>query len=171
MSTKLTGQILGALFWILMVFLCGSTLLSISIAFNAVTAHGTCTVVFVAVAAIGTAIFASIQTMHKISWVGWSGLVFLMTASTFECLVMSFLAHHLSHHRHRCCWYSRTPECCPPEWALGPSSSGVCQPFPYRGYERRFPGHLYVPETLCSSADSLQLPTVGHRHSLASSRR
>jgi hypothetical protein len=64
-----------------MVALCGSTLLSVSIAFNAFTAHATCTVVFVAVAAIITAIFASIQTMHKISWVGWGGLAFLMTAS------------------------------------------------------------------------------------------
>jgi hypothetical protein len=50
-------------------------MLSFSIAMNAVTNHGTCTVVFVLIAAIITALLSSIQTLSRISWIGWVGFV------------------------------------------------------------------------------------------------
>jgi hypothetical protein len=48
-------------------------MLSISIALNALSTHAVCTAVFVAVAAIITFMFASIQTLGRISWLAWVG--------------------------------------------------------------------------------------------------
>ncbi|PNH69956.1 hypothetical protein VD0002_g587 [Verticillium dahliae] len=51
--------------------LSGSGMLGISIGLNAVSTHGTCTAVFVAVAAIVGFLFGSIQTLGRISWLAW----------------------------------------------------------------------------------------------------
>lgn len=59
----------------------GSGMLSISIALNALSTHGTCTAVFVAVAAIIAFIFASIQTLGRITWLAYIGVVGIMSAS------------------------------------------------------------------------------------------
>jgi hypothetical protein len=63
-----------------MIFLTGSGFVAISIAFNAITVHGTCTVVWVVIAMIGTFALASIQTLNKISILGWIGFVSVMAA-------------------------------------------------------------------------------------------
>lgn len=55
------------------IFVSGSAMLSISIAFNALSDHGTCTAVFVAVAAIVAFMFSSIQTLARMSWLAWVG--------------------------------------------------------------------------------------------------
>jgi hypothetical protein len=47
---------------------------------NAVSVHGTCTVVFVVVAAVATAAVSSLRTLDRISWVGWAGLVSILAA-------------------------------------------------------------------------------------------
>jgi hypothetical protein len=57
-------------------------MLSFSIALNAVSDHGTCTVVFVVVAAIITGIISSIQTLNKISWLGWVGAISIVASVT-----------------------------------------------------------------------------------------
>lgn len=62
------------------IFVCGSAMLSISIALNALSLHGACTAVFVVVAAIIGFIFASIQTLGRISWLAWVGVVCIITA-------------------------------------------------------------------------------------------
>ncbi|WWC88935.1 uncharacterized protein L201_003850 [Kwoniella dendrophila CBS 6074] len=77
---KVGKEIIGAAFWLYMTFVSGSGLLGISIGFNAISNHGVCTAVFVAVAAVITVIFASVQTLGKISWLGWVGLVSIMSA-------------------------------------------------------------------------------------------
>lgn len=59
-------------------------MLSVSIAFNALSEHGTCTAVFVAVAALLVFIFASIRTLGKISWLAWVGVVCILTAGMFQ---------------------------------------------------------------------------------------
>lgn len=64
-----------------MIFVAGSAMLGISIALNAVSSHGTCTAAFVAVAAITACGLGSIQTLGKISWLAWVGVVCIMTAS------------------------------------------------------------------------------------------
>lgn len=55
-------------------------MLTISIGLNAVSAHGTCTAVFVAVAAIIGFLLGSIQTLGRISWLAWIGLISILTA-------------------------------------------------------------------------------------------
>ncbi|KAJ9632268.1 hypothetical protein H2203_000672 [Taxawa tesnikishii (nom. ined.)] len=65
------------LFWI---FCSGSGMLGLSIGFNAVSTHGTCTAVFVAVAAILAWMCASIQTLGRITWLAWVGVVSILSA-------------------------------------------------------------------------------------------
>jgi hypothetical protein len=55
-------------------------MLGISIALNSLSTHGTCTAVFVAVAAIAGFALASIQTLGKISWLAWVGLIGILSA-------------------------------------------------------------------------------------------
>jgi hypothetical protein len=63
-----------------MVFVSGSGIVGISTALNAVSSHGTCTAVFVFVAAFAGWMLASIRTLGKITWLGWVGLVSIMAA-------------------------------------------------------------------------------------------
>lgn len=65
------------LYWI---FVAGAGMLGISIALNSLSTHGTCTAVFVAVAAVVGFCFASIQTLGKISWIAWAGLTGILAA-------------------------------------------------------------------------------------------
>lgn len=58
----------------------GSGLLSISIGLNAVSEHGACTAVFMAVAGIMAFLLSSIQTLSKISWLAWTGLICIFTS-------------------------------------------------------------------------------------------
>ena len=69
-----------------LIFITGSAILSISIGLNAVSSHGTCTAIFVAVAAVVGFILSSIRTLGRISWLAWLGLASILTAST--CLVV-----------------------------------------------------------------------------------
>lgn len=56
-------------------------MLSLSIALNAVSTHGTCTAVFLAIAfAVGFSL-ASIRTLGRITWIAWVGLVCILTSS------------------------------------------------------------------------------------------
>lgn len=90
-------EVFGAIYWIFMVAVVGSSLLSIryvlcftrnwlhltgilSIALNAMSMHAVCTAVFVAVALVITFIFASIQTLDKIAWLTWSAVFGLVAA-------------------------------------------------------------------------------------------
>lgn len=56
-------------------------MLGISIALNAVSTHGVCTAVFVAIAAILGFTLGSIQTLGRMSWLAWGGLCCILTAS------------------------------------------------------------------------------------------
>lgn len=55
-------------------------MLSISIAFNALSNHGTCTAVFVAVAFIVIFALSSLQTLGRISWLAMIGVVSIIVA-------------------------------------------------------------------------------------------
>lgn len=81
-SVKL-GILISELTRIDWTFVCGSAMLSVSIGFNAVSNHGTCTAVFVAVAAVTGFIFASIRTLGKLSWLAWIGLVCVITSGLY----------------------------------------------------------------------------------------
>lgn len=55
-------------------------MLSISVALNALSVHGACTAIFVAVAAIVTFSVASIQTLGRISFIAWAGAASIIVA-------------------------------------------------------------------------------------------
>lgn len=65
---------------IVCVFSSGSGLLSTSIGLNAISSHGTCTAVFVGVAAIVSFGLTSIRTLGKIKWIACVGVVCVFTA-------------------------------------------------------------------------------------------
>lgn len=65
------------------VFVTGSGLLSVSIALNAVSTHGTCTAVFVVVAAVVAICLNSIRTLGRITILAWVGLFSIIAASRF----------------------------------------------------------------------------------------
>ncbi|CAI7583590.1 unnamed protein product [Penicillium manginii] len=69
----------GSAFCLYWVFVAGSGMLSISIAVNALSTHGTCTAVFVAVAAIVGFMLSSIQTLGRMGPLAWIGLVCIIT--------------------------------------------------------------------------------------------
>ncbi|KAJ5391172.1 amino acid transporter [Penicillium cosmopolitanum] len=69
----------GSAFCLYWVFVAGSGMLSISIALNALSTHGTCTAVFVAVAAIVGFMLSSIQTLGRMGPLAWIGLVCIIT--------------------------------------------------------------------------------------------
>lgn len=66
-----------------MVFVAGSGILGLSIGFNAVSSHGTCTAVFVVISAIIGFLFASIRTLGRISWIVWVGLTCILVAGEY----------------------------------------------------------------------------------------
>ncbi|KAE8362446.1 transmembrane amino acid transporter protein-domain-containing protein [Aspergillus caelatus] len=80
-------EVLGIAVCIYWIFCSGSGLLSTSIGLNAVSAHGTCTAVFVAVAAIASFSLASIRTLGKMKWAAWAGV-----ASVFTAVMMATIA-------------------------------------------------------------------------------
>ncbi|ODN77461.1 hypothetical protein L202_04638 [Cryptococcus amylolentus CBS 6039] len=67
-------EIFGFFYWIQLVAIAGAGLLTCSVAFNALSEHGTCTIVFVVVAAVINILISSIQTLDRISWIGWIGV-------------------------------------------------------------------------------------------------
>lgn len=60
-------------------------MLGISTALNALSGHGACTAIFVAVAAIAGGALASIQTFGKISWLAWVGITCILSSSKSKC--------------------------------------------------------------------------------------
>lgn len=65
-------------------------MLGISISLNAMSSHGTCTAVFVVVAAIIAFALGSIQTLHEVSWLAWVGASSIVIASKFMTIPLSF---------------------------------------------------------------------------------
>lgn len=89
------------------IFVAGSAMVSISIALNALSLHGTCTAVFVAVAAIIDFLFSSIQTLHRISWLAWVGVVGIISSSkpSIECLLRYHVIDWFPHKS----WFLQSP--------------------------------------------------------------
>ncbi|KAH7141633.1 transmembrane amino acid transporter protein-domain-containing protein [Dactylonectria macrodidyma] len=73
MFGRIGYEAFGAMYALYFTFVSGSAMLSISVALNALSEHGACTAIFVAVAAIMTFCLSSIQTLGRISWVAWVG--------------------------------------------------------------------------------------------------
>ncbi|KAF6831214.1 amino acid transporter [Colletotrichum plurivorum] len=73
-------EFFGVVFCLYWIFVAGSGMLGASIALNSVSMHGACTAIFVAVAAFVGFCFGSIQTLGKITWFAWVGLVAILTS-------------------------------------------------------------------------------------------
>ncbi|GAA5979055.1 hypothetical protein JCM11641_004957 [Rhodosporidiobolus odoratus] len=73
-------ELFGVAYWLLMTCIAGSALLGLSTALNAVSLHGTCTAVFVAVSAVATFFPASLRTLGSIKWIGWVGLISMVVS-------------------------------------------------------------------------------------------
>ena len=69
-----------------MVFVSGSGMLGVSIAFNAVSHHGACTAIFVAVACMIGFLLSSIRTLGQISWLAWAGMFSIASAGKISPL-------------------------------------------------------------------------------------
>ncbi|POY71025.1 hypothetical protein BMF94_5950 [Rhodotorula taiwanensis] len=80
MFGKVGGELFGIAYWLLMTLISGSAFLGLSVALNAISMHGTCTAVFVAVAAVATLPLASLRRLERIKWIGWIGLVSMLVS-------------------------------------------------------------------------------------------
>lgn len=58
----------------------GSAILSLSIGFNALSDHGACTAVFVAIAAVIMFALCSIRTLGRLTWLAWVGVICIIVA-------------------------------------------------------------------------------------------
>ncbi|KAJ9418996.1 transmembrane amino acid transporter protein-domain-containing protein [Fusarium oxysporum] len=77
---RIGREVLGICFCLFFTFVSGSALLSISIAFNALSDHAVCTAVFVAVAAAIGFAFSSIRTLDRIGSLAWIGVSCIIVA-------------------------------------------------------------------------------------------
>ncbi|CAI7676839.1 unnamed protein product [Penicillium pancosmium] len=72
--------VLGTAFCLWWIFVAGSGMLGISISLNAISSHAVCTAVYVVIAFIVCFILGSIQTLGRISWIAWLGLICILTS-------------------------------------------------------------------------------------------
>lgn len=70
----------GALFVVAYVLCTGSGILGVSIALNALSDHGACTVWFSFVGAVLTIMAASVRKFEKVGWLSWGGFVSIYLA-------------------------------------------------------------------------------------------
>jgi hypothetical protein len=81
MFGKVGCEIMGFAFWLLYTLTYGAGLLTVSIAFNSMTEHATCTMAWVGVAAgLSLALGIVTRTMKVLSWCGYVALVSLFIA-------------------------------------------------------------------------------------------
>ncbi|GAA5832495.1 hypothetical protein JCM11251_001346 [Rhodosporidiobolus azoricus] len=80
MFGRIGSEVFGTAYWLFLAMVAGSALLTLSTSLNAVSEHGTCTAVFVAVSAIATYPIASVRKLENIRALGWIGLVSIMAA-------------------------------------------------------------------------------------------
>lgn len=100
-------------------------MLGVSISLNAISTHGTCTAVYVAVAAVIGFLLSSIQTLAKISFFAWGGLFCILTGSKSFAVISDnvhtatniyLLRSSHCHYRSRS---RRTSSLCTPRRSLG----------------------------------------------------
>ncbi|KAF4456145.1 hypothetical protein F53441_1629 [Fusarium austroafricanum] len=71
-------EFFGFAMWLYWVFVSGAGMLSLSIGLNAVSTHGACTAIFVAIAAVLGFAGSSIRTLGTMSWLAWVGVISIM---------------------------------------------------------------------------------------------
>ncbi|GAA5935828.1 hypothetical protein JCM3775_007342 [Rhodotorula graminis] len=85
------GELFGVAYWLFCTFTCGSALLTISTAFNALSLHAICTAAWVAIAAVIAFPFASLRTFGNLKWLGYVAVVSILV-SIFTVVIAVGLA-------------------------------------------------------------------------------
>lgn len=75
MGGPVVRELLTAIYYLYMVCISASGMLGVSIALNTVSEHGACTVAFVVVGAVIIFLLSSIQTLDRLSFLGWVGMI------------------------------------------------------------------------------------------------
>lgn len=83
-------ELVGILFVVAFIFCTGSSLLGISVAFNALSEHGACSVVFTFVGMIMTIMFSLIPTWNKMTWPLTIGFVSVMVGVLVVVIGVTF---------------------------------------------------------------------------------
>jgi amino acid permease len=86
-------EFIGVIYYIYLALVAGAGMLTTSVAFNALSEHGACTMVFVAVACLASFVvgtgFRSLGKIAWLSWVGVAGIVFAIWITAIACLAQS----------------------------------------------------------------------------------
>lgn len=86
-------EFMGIAFWFYYTLAYGATVLTVSIAFNAITEHAACTTIWTAVGAIISLILGcAVRTLKVMSWIGVAAIVFLFISVwtvAIACLTQS----------------------------------------------------------------------------------
>ena len=80
MAGPLVKELIGGLYIIAWVLCAGAGINGTSVALNALSEHGACTVWFSFVSMIIVAMSASIRTFQNLGWVGWAGFISIYVA-------------------------------------------------------------------------------------------
>lgn len=147
----------------------GSGMLAISIAFNAMSTHGTCTAVFVVVAALLTFVVSSIRTLNRMSWLAWAGCLSILFAGEkwlhriLPVLQISQLIGDSIHHDD--CGRSTRPPCGSSEdWSMGQESHHYGYPYLCLCWLHSWRHHLYSGRDPCVvSIYQWRSPAAQHR--------
>ncbi|KAK4866831.1 hypothetical protein LT330_007994 [Penicillium expansum] len=83
-------ELIGAIYYIYLALVAGAGMLTTSVALNALSDHGACTMAFLAVACgsafiVGTG-FRSLEKVAWISWIGVAGIIFAIWITAIACL-------------------------------------------------------------------------------------
>lgn len=83
-------ELVGAIYYIYLALVAGAGMLTTSVALNALSNHGACTTIFVAITcaaafAIGTG-FRSLEKVSWLSWIGVAGIVLAIWITAIACL-------------------------------------------------------------------------------------
>lgn len=80
-GSRIGAALFGFFYWILLVMIAGSGMLSTSIALNAVSTHAICTMGFVGVVAAACFIIGGgVRQLLRIAWLGWIGIFAVMAS-------------------------------------------------------------------------------------------
>ncbi|KAH7142710.1 transmembrane amino acid transporter protein-domain-containing protein [Dactylonectria estremocensis] len=74
-------DLVGFIYYIYLAMVAGAGMLTTSVAFNALSDHGTCTIIFVAVACIAAFLIGTgFRALEKVAWISWVGVACIFAA-------------------------------------------------------------------------------------------
>ncbi|KXG48024.1 Amino acid transporter, transmembrane [Penicillium griseofulvum] len=87
---KAAREFIGVIYYIYLALVAGAGMLTTSVALNALSDHGACTMAFVAVACASAFIFRTgFRSLEKVAWLSWigvAGIVFAIWITAIACL-------------------------------------------------------------------------------------